>query len=139
MNRLTTIASTGLLMKMSVNFIVGPFPLLRAAGAGIQGLSAADGRLRWSGGAGRAWLRCLPGGRHAGLAVLRLWRGVGRRLDVVVDRHFGLVAQLEQAAGGHPLAGLQPFGDRDQVAAGGAGADEIGRASCRGSVEIAGG
>src|SRR5690606_4807273 len=64
------------------------------------------------------------GGAGPTSAVLRLRLRVGGRLDLVVDGDLGLVAQLQQAAGGHLLAGLESLDHRDQVAAGRPGADE---------------
>src|SRR5690554_4958636 len=103
MNRLTTIASTGFLMKRSVNFI------------GSSGFPGGGGR------SGGGWNRAVPGPRSA---VGRLRVFVGGGLDFVVDGHRGIVAQAQQATVDHGLARLQPAGDDDHVAAGGAGGHE---------------
>src|SRR5690625_4192360 len=97
MKRLTTIASTGFLMKMSVNFIVSS-GFRRAGGSGGDwGAASAVGRAR----------------------VL-----VGAGLHFVVDHHRGVVAQAQQAAVDHGLARLQAARHLDHVAAGAAGGDK---------------
>src|SRR6187431_2841095 len=88
MNRLTTSASTGFLMKRSVNFM------------GFFSRSAARGEGRWDArrSAARSTIQAtvISGGSSTIFGRGIRIRG---RLDAVVDGDLGIVAQLQQPAG----------------------------------------
>src|SRR5690348_9833216 len=126
-SRLTVAASTGRLMKRSVNFIRGPAGKSRQLscpssrgrrgrnpGSASQSLEQAPARGCAASGMTMLIFRSLRRGR---LLLHRLRVRIERRLHAVVDVHRRVVLQLQLARSHHHFAFLESVQDRDLVAA----------------------